>query len=216
MFVIATVVLSAALGLVHSLQNPSGPATDRPGVVFEDDQIRVLRVKLAPQAIASAGTHPDQVVIFLTADLEGHMPAAEAHFEPAGSEPLQNKSGMIVEAVIVQFNATPDPDVPFLPEFGPRDEDGTVAVKSLVDNPSVNVSKIRMMPVVRTNTVHVHPRDIVVVYLTGGQMAGTLPGGSLYGRRARRGEVDVLPPYAEHEFGNLGNDPIEFVLIQTK
>jgi quercetin dioxygenase-like cupin family protein len=185
-------------------------------VVFEDDQIRVLRVKLAPQAIASAGTHPDQVVIFLTADLEGRMPAAEAHFEPAGSEPLHNKSGMIVEAVLVQFKAPPDPDVPFEPEFRSGEYDGAVGVTSLVDNAIVNVSKIRMMPIVRTNEVHVHPRDVVVVYLTGGQMAGTLPGGSTYGRRARRGEVDVLPPFAEHELGNLGNDPIEFVLIQTK
>ncbi len=216
MIVIASFMLWAALGQTPSPQNPVTTAPDQPGVMFEDDQIRVLRVKLGPQETVSAGTHPDQVLIYLTADLEGRMPAAEALFEPAGSQSRQNASGMIVEAILVQFKTPPDPDVPFVPEFRSGEPDGDVTATSLIDNPIVNVMKCRMMPVVSTEPAHIHPRDTVVVYLTGGQIAGTTAGGSMYGRPAKRGEVDVLPPYAEHSLGNLGNDPIEFLVMQIK
>jgi quercetin dioxygenase-like cupin family protein len=88
-------------------------------------------------------------------------------------------------------------------------------VRTIVDNEQVLVSRHRLPPLwLPTEAPHFHPRDVVLVYLAGGQIDGATgyPGV----RHARRGDVDVIPANVLHEFRNLGNDPIEFVMITPK
>ena len=53
-------------------------------VEFADDQVRVWRVTLGPHEKGAMHSQPDGVLVFLTADLQGKMPGAEAQWEPAG------------------------------------------------------------------------------------------------------------------------------------
>ena len=53
-------------------------------VEFEDEQVRVLRIRLEPGREAMAHDHPDAVLVYFTADLQGRMPPAEAEWPAAG------------------------------------------------------------------------------------------------------------------------------------
>jgi hypothetical protein len=85
---------------------------------------------------------------------------------------------------------------------------------TLVENARVAVSWHRLVPLVQTEPYHFHPRDTLLVYLAGGEMSGSSGRRGIH--RARRGEFDVLPAYTLHALGNVGNDPIEFVMIAPK
>ena len=174
-----------------------------------------LRVTLGPHETPVIQSRPDRVLLYLTADLDGHLPSAEAVWEPAGSGAPKNAAGTVFEAVVVELK-TPIETITFAPEWLADEGDRTVVVTPLIDNSRVTVTKCRMMPVVNSTPRHAHSKDTIVFYVTGGQMAGTTAQGSLYGRHARRGEIDVLRPDTEHALGNLGGDPIELVLIQPK
>jgi hypothetical protein len=52
------------------------------------------------------------------------------------------------------------------------------------------------------------------VYLTDGEMSGST--GQRGFHRARRGEFHVLPANTLNALRNVGNDPIEFVMIAPK
>jgi hypothetical protein len=85
---------------------------------------------------------------------------------------------------------------------------------TLLENARVAVTWHRMVPLVQTEPYHFHLREALLVYLAGGEMSGST--GRRGFHRARRGEFDVLPAYTLHALGNVGNDPIEFVMIAPK
>jgi hypothetical protein len=205
------------------------PAADRSRqyrVEFEDDQVRVLRVSLGPGEGTPVDDHPDAVLIYMTADLDGQMPAAEAAWQPMGTYALENRARTPFEAVLVELIA-PASEVPasIAPEAVPvafSSEDLVYPLydrhahrtSTLVENSRVAVTWHRLVPLVQTEPYHFHPRDTLLVYLAGGEMIGSTGQRGVY--RARRGGFDVLPAYTLHALGNVGNDPIEFVMIAPK
>ena len=58
-----------------------------------------------------------------------------------------------------------------------------------------------------TEPFHWHARELMFVYLSGGNIAGS--SGYLEARRARRGEFDILPADLPHVLQNVGSDPID-------
>ena len=58
---------------------------------WENDQFRVRRIALAPGAQMVPPEGQDTVLVFLTADLDGRMPPAEAVWLDRGSRPLENR-----------------------------------------------------------------------------------------------------------------------------
>jgi hypothetical protein len=187
-------------------------------VEFQDDQIRVLRVALAPHEKGVMRTHPNDVLVFLTADLQGHVPPAEVQWEPGGTrEPEENLANSSFEAILIELLKPPTgqpPTLTMLPMVAaPVYAISRPKVTRLIDNEWVSVSKERFPGAARGDNVSAVPTDTVTVYLSGGDVGGTSTRGAI---RARRGEVDVLPANTLHQIANLGFDPIELVVIQAK
>jgi quercetin dioxygenase-like cupin family protein len=192
-------------------------ADPRYRVEFQDDQVRVLRVTLGPGDTGVRRSRPDAVVVFLTADLQGHIARPEAQWEPAGDEPEENLAKTSFAAIVVELLAPPSgqpPTLTILPfASGPLYGVSRPTVMPLIDNERVFVSRERFPGGARGDYLHALPTDTVIVYLRSGDVGGT----SLRGpSHVRRGEVDVLPPNTLHQFVNLGFDPIEFIVIYTK
>ncbi len=180
---------------------------------WENDVFRVRRLAIAPRAQAPAPADDDRVLIFLTAGLDGRMPAAEAVFEPRGSRPLDNQGIAQFEAISIglkdatngRANVTP-------PEAFPLHD--VTDVRTLIDNPRVLVLKVRYRSNVYGGPQHFHPKDTVVVYLGGGY---TWSVSGMWGSyRVSRGDVDLVPAYTLHSFGNAGSDPLDMLLIVPK
>ena len=187
-------------------------------VVFQDDQVRVLRLTLGPHESGAVREHPNGVLVFLTADLQGHMPPAEVQWQPAGPrQPEENVTNTSFEAILVEFLQLPagqSPTLTILSEWsGPLYPVDRPKITSLIDNEWVSVRKERFPGTTRDDNIVVFPADTVFVYLNGGDLAGTSTGGAI---RARRGEVDVLPAHTLHRVENLGFDPVELIIIQPK
>ena len=186
-------------------------------VEFADDQVRVWRVTLGPYEKGAMHSQPDGVLVFLTADLQGKMPGAEAQWEPAGPYELENLANTSFEAVLVELLKPPSSQPSPLtlsyatgPFYYPISRP---AVTRLIDSERVSVSRHRFPGAARGDNLHAHATDTVIVYLSGGEMSGTTGHGP---GRARRGQVDVLRANTLHQFANLGFDPIEFVVIHPK
>jgi quercetin dioxygenase-like cupin family protein len=212
--------LIGVLGVVLLFQGPVAAQysheslAQRYGSGWENDQLRVRTIAVEPGAQMPAQADADRVLVFLTADLQGRSPAAEAVWQPAGAQELENRGSRRVEAVLIElkhvsastFGITP-------PEALPAT--GAVDARILIDNPRVTVTRQRYFPgTYAAEAWHFHPQDAVVVYLRGGYTwPPTLDWGAY---RVRRGEVDVVPANTVHTFSNAGSDPLEFVVIFPK
>src|SRR5262249_8838209 len=146
-------------------------------VEFQDGQIRVLRVTLGARDTGVRRSRPDAVVVFLTADLQGHMPPAEAQWEPAGGGPEENLARASFHTIVAEVVAPPSnlrPTLTILPfASGPLYGISPPIVKPLIDNERVFVSRERFPGGARGDNLHALPTDTVIVYLSSGDVGGT-------------------------------------------
>jgi mannose-6-phosphate isomerase-like protein (cupin superfamily) len=182
---------------------------------WESDRLRVRNVSVQPGARLAA-PQGDAVRIYLTADLDGRMPPAEAIWQPAGGTEQENRGRFRTDAIEVDLKAgsagggsgTPLEAVPM------RDD---VEARTLIDNPRVLVMRLRYLPyALGIDRLHYHPQDALVVYLSGGY---TWPIGGWswgYPTRVRRGDFDVVPANTMHSFSNAGDDTLDFLVILPK
>jgi hypothetical protein len=214
------VVAAALAGSAHPLARLGAAGDDR-RIEFEDASLRVQRITINPGDSLAAADRRDGVLIYLTADLDGRMPRAEAAWQP-GAQPMANRAATRFEGLLVELKAPPSSGpAPMPPELASANasgyeyaERGDHTAVSLVDNDRVIVTRHRMAPLRWTERYHAHPRESVFVYLRGGQLTGA---SALDGyHHARRGAFDVLPAEFWHALYNGGNDPIEFVAIWPK
>jgi quercetin dioxygenase-like cupin family protein len=181
---------------------------------WENDQLRVRRISIEPGAQAPVQHDADSVFVFLTADLQGRMPPAEAIWQPAGAQELENRGRLRVDAVLIELKNGPV-SAPGItpPEVLPTAD--AVDVRLLIDNPRVIVAKQRYFAgAYAVGPRHFHPQDALIVYLRGGFTL--LPYSAQGPYRVRRGDIDVLPANTFHRFGNAGGDPLEFLVIFPK
>lgn len=217
---LATPPLALALVLGLTSMRPTPAAQERPQSLamryasgWENDRLRVRTMSVAPGAQMPAYGSGDAVFVFLTADLAGRMPSAEATWQAAGATDLQNRGKRRVEGLVIEIKKTDTRDAGVTPpEALPLT--GVADARVLIDNEQVLVTKQRFLPgVYMTPEWHFHPQDTLIVYLTGGFV------GQRYGwglQRVRRGEFDVLPANMLHGFANPGIDPLEFLAIFPK
>lgn len=180
---------------------------------WENDLFRVRRIALAPRTQMSAIESDDSVLVFLTADLEGRMPPAEAAFQPRGAGPLENRGSVRFEAISIGLKDVPvsrpsgTPPEAF-PLIDPTD------VRILIDNPRVIVLRARYRSNAYSGPLHFHPKDALVIYLGGGY---TWPMNGMWGSyRVTRGDIDLVPANTFHPFGNAGSDPLDVLVIVPK
>jgi quercetin dioxygenase-like cupin family protein len=184
---------------------------------WENSRIRVNRVTVEPGATVPSAS--DRVLVYLTADTSGRMPA-EAVWQPSGG--TGQYSGRVrVEGISIDFKDAPalrlegtPPEALAPPAVGYSSYDSPMQVSVLVDNPRVMVAKHRYPPNTYNGQLHLHPQDIVLLYLRGGY-APALDG--LWGLyRVRRGDVDIVPANTLHTVSNPGSDPLELLVIVPK
>jgi quercetin dioxygenase-like cupin family protein len=214
------------LASVGFAQYPATNNSPQYRVEFQDDQVRVLRISLRGGEATPVENHPDAVLIYLTADLNGRIPDAVATWQPMGTYSLENHARTSFEALLVELiapasgvSASIEPEATAAAYSSedleyPFYEPDAHRASTLVENARVAVSWHRLVPLVRTEPYHFHLRDTLLVYLAGGEMSGSTGQAGFY--RARRGEFHVLPPNVLHALGNVGNDPVEFVMIAPK
>ena len=180
---------------------------------WENDLFRVRRLAIAPGSQMTAADSDDSVIVFLTADLQGSMPPAEAAFQPRGTGPLENRGNRRFEAISIGLKDVPvsgprvtPPEA--LPLVDPAD------VRILIDNPRVTVLKTRYRSNAYSGPLHFHPKDTVAIYLGGGY---AWPIDGTWGSyRVTRGDIDLVPANTLHAFGNAGSDPLDVVLVIPK
>lgn len=226
-----------ALHISLPLQSPR-PDAQRYQVEWENDDVRVARVRLAPGERVSADSPSGSVVVYLTAGLDGRMPAADASWQAPGSFDMENRGRVRFEAIVVQFKRTvPDaaratastgqaygPINARMPlsawagyGYGYFDDSYRERVRSetLVDSPALTVTKVRTPGSMHLDQLRVDPAPRVVVYLRGGYAWPEEM--SWYGAtRVRRGDVRVLPANTPYTLSNAGSDPGEFLVIAQK
>ena len=181
---------------------------------WENERVRVRTISIEPGAQARVQDDADRVLVFLTADLQGRLPEAEAIWQPAGTRDLENRGIARVEAVLIELKSVPTSPVGGTP---PEALPATGAVDSrlLIDNSRVLVVKQRYsLSGYAPGPWHFHPQGAVVVYLREGYTWLPYTGSGPY--RVRRGEIDVVPANSLHTFVNAGSDPLEFLVIFPK
>jgi hypothetical protein len=204
-----------------------GRERDRYPPEWESDQFRVRRIALPAGAGATDPGTADSVVVFLTADLDGRMPPAEAVWQPAGTRSLDNRGRARFDAIVIDIKDTGAAVSGGTPTEAIPSTD-RIDTWRLIDNPRVLVTKLRYAPVTALDPMHFHPRDTAVVYLKGGYIwpmveqsrefypyAWPFMRGSP-SQRVERGDVDVVPANTFHSFGNAGGDPLEFLAVFVK
>jgi hypothetical protein len=162
-------------------------------VEWENDDVRIARVVLAPGEHASAESPSGSVIVYLTANLDGRMPSADATWQAAGPFDMENRGRARFEALIIQFKRTvpasmPSPASPSS-YAGRRTMAPTVALtgygypyanwidyayrepvksETLVDTAGVTVTRVRQPASMYQEPAGSDANDRIVVYLRGG------------------------------------------------
>ena len=187
--------------------------SERYGAGWENDRLRVQAISIDPGTEVPA-SDANRVFVFMTADLEGRAPAAEAVWAPAGTVVSENRGTRPVEALMIELKDSPPvtyggtaPEA--LESTGPAD------IRLLIDNPQVTVARHRYATNAYVDAPwHFHPQDLVVVYLRGGYAWPLYGGWGSY--RVRRGDIDVVTANTLHAFSSVGSEPAEFLVVVTK
>ena len=205
-------MLVAAVGFAALLAAPMGAQYGTPQagglqLPFENNRVRITELSVAPGASLPAAAN--RVLVYLTADADGRMPA-EAVWQGAEAGTMQNRGPVRLEAIAIEFKDAPrGPGAGTPPEA--LDAQYGVDVSTVIDNPRVLVTRQRYGPIAYGAPLHLHPEDVIVVYLRGGY---TWPGADLWGAsRVHRGDVDVIPANTLHRLSNAGSDPLELLTI---
>jgi mannose-6-phosphate isomerase-like protein (cupin superfamily) len=191
--------------------------------IWENDRMQVHRVTLAPGERLSGDSTGGSVIVFLTTDLDGRIPAAEAAWREAGPVTMENRGRARFEALVVDLKGSATrssgvtaPEVvrasgTVAPSVSGGMYASTMLAQNIIQNDRISVTKERYGFPWSVDPLHFHPQDSVVIYLRGGYIWPTT---SFYGPdRVRRGDVRVLPGNVFHRTGNAGSDPLEFLLI---
>ena len=229
--------LAVAPLLALNLGLPVPPPGAQPGfqpyhIEWEDDELRIARVILQPGERATAQSTSGAVIVFMTADLSGRMPPAEAVWHDPGPISMENQGRARFEAIVIEFKQTPQatptapasrPDVRHVvtPAIGgwfyPDQWYGYEQVKSqtLIEQSGIVVTKERHPAISYAEPLSVDANDTVVVYLRGGYVwpvAATYLGPV----RVRRGDIRVFSANTPYSLRNAGSDPSELVVVSRR
>jgi hypothetical protein len=230
-----TLALAPLVALTVAIPQPAGSqpiANQGFRLEAETGNVRVARVVLAPGERVEAESPGGAVMVYLTADLDGRMPPAEAVWQPAGHLALENRGPARFEAVLIEFKTAPSaqaaeaqgppehrtlaawPPYPML-HYSEMTIEGARS-QTLVDSPRVHVTRQRYPATSSPEPLRVDGSDTVLVYLRGGYAwPSELP---LYEGplQVHRGDVRILAAGIPYTLSNPSADPSEFVVIEKR
>jgi quercetin dioxygenase-like cupin family protein len=216
--------LLVALGpAVAAAQDPLRIAADKYHQEFENQWVRVLRLKLGPRDKAPRHDQGESIVVFLTPAHERlaspGKPAQEitrkggevAHFGAfKGTE--ENLSAQPLESVIVELKPAAPDAAPWPPALDPMKLD-PAHHSVLFENERVRVLRTVLEPHLK-GPLHEHPH-YVVVYLTDLHTTMTMADGRAVDNPRRPGDVAWRDPL-KHITENIGDREAVEIQVELK
>ena len=191
-------------------------------VMFENDQVRVLRIHYNPKEKSVMHEHPASVVVFLNTSkakftlpdgsttTDGGGKAGSVRFSDAGKHLPENIGSTPVEAVLVELKGKSGSASAVA--LDPVKIDPT-RHKVEVENDQVRVLRIKLKARDKT-TQHEHPNG-VAVFLTDSKTKFTLADGKTREASGKRGEA-IWAAAEKHSVNNLLARPVEVILVELK
>ena len=225
-----TWIIAAALGFalvcpssVRAQQDLNSTKADpaHHKVEFENDQVRVVRYRLAPGQHSARHSHPDSVIVVLTGGsienttddgktISSQPKAGDAFWRPALTHVTRNVGNGPIEGILVEpkhpHSARP---------AGSADETALTdaRAKVLFENEQVRVLRYFFNPGEKDG-MHGHP-DNVQILLTDAKATVTTPDGKTSQSEGKAGQVNWRPAIV-HSVQNTGDKPLEGVLVEMK
>ena len=202
--------------------DPTVVDPDHYTVEFENESVRIVRIKYGPGEESVMHSHPDSVAVMLT-DLDARMTMADgsseqvsvpfgaANFAPAGAHLPKNTGDTAWEVLEIELkpraSATGEPGGP---DATVVDSDHYTAE---FENDAVRIVRIKYGPG-EESTMHYHP-DSVAVFLTDHLVEMTLPDGSSEEIAAEAGDA-IFMAGGQHLPKNVADEAWELVLVELK
>lgn len=201
-------------------QDPVKVAAASYKVVLDNPTIRVLRVTVPAGGKSAMHSHPENLVIPLSASKvrftmpdgktqEADLPNETALFAPVETHSGTNVGSAPVDAVIVEFKSA-KPGTATLPTT--RDN---MAIKVLAESPRGLAYRATAEPAFHEPAGSTHEFDQLVVALSGAEMSLAI-GGKPAKTKWARGEVQFIPRGVAHESKNSGSKPADFIIVAIK
>lgn len=189
---------------------------------FENEAVRILRIKYGAGEDSVMHSHPESVAVFLT-DIDAQMTladgttqnvsakAGDAVYGPGGAHLPVNSGDSGWEVVEVELKSRDSmAGEPGGPDSTAVDADHYTAE---FENDSVRIVRIKYGPG-EESVMHYHP-DSVAVFLTDHLVEMTLPDGSKQEIRAEAGDA-IFTPAGQHLPKNVADSAWELVLIELQ
>jgi quercetin dioxygenase-like cupin family protein len=191
-------------------------------VMFENDQVRVLKIHYNPKEKSVMHEHPAGVAVFLntskakftlgdgTSTTDAGGKAGSIRFAEAGKHLPENIGTTALDVVLVELkgNAGSASAVALDPvKVDPSRH------KVEVDNDRVRVLRIKLKPHDKTKE-HEHP-NAVAVFLTDVNAQMTLPEGKTRDANSKRGDA-IWAAAEKHSVHNRGAKAAEIILVELK
>ena len=216
------VTFIAMMAPIALAQDPVKVDANHYKVLFENDQVRVLRIHYNPKEKSVMHEHPASVVVFLNDSkakftlpdgstvMDGGGKAGQIRFSDAGKHLPEDTGATPVEAVLVELKGRSAAGSAV--SLDPVKVDPT-RHKVEVDNDKVRVLRIKIKPG-ETTKQHEHPNG-VAVFLTDVKTTFTRGDGTTRVGENKRGEA-IWAASEKHTVKNVASRPAEIILVELK
>ncbi len=219
-----SMLFAAALGV--SAQDATTADPKHYKVMFENDQVRVLRVTYGVKEKSVVHSHPDAVAVSLTG-MQGKFnladgksenrtfKAGDVRWSPAEVHTPENVGAKPFEVILVELKDRP-PGSPTAAAVAAADDPVKVAAdhhKLEFENDRVRVLRGRVPPGGKT-AMHAHPANVVIL-LTDVRVRSTSADGKTEETSGKAGEVLWREPL-KHTSENIGDKPFEVIIVELK
>lgn len=217
-FLIGAVVMTATSLL--SAQDAVKTDPTHYKVIVDTPSVRILRIAYAPGDKSTTHSHPDAVVVPLSASTvkftkpdgtsqDMSLASESASYMPAGTHVSTNIGKTRADAVLVEFK-TAAPGKATIPTT----REG-LAIKVLAEGPRATAYRSTIAPTFTEAAGTTHDYDQVVIALGPSQVSLALSGKPAKTTWAR-GDVVFIPRGTGHESKNSGGKPADVIIVAIK
>jgi beta-alanine degradation protein BauB len=188
-------------------------------VVFENASVRVLRIDYAAGAKSATHSHPDAIVVPLTAakvqfttpdgkSQDSDMTMDSATYTPAGTHSVLNNGKAKVDGILVEFKGEAGKST--LPTARPG-----LAMKMLAEGPRGIAYRTTAEPTFHEAAGSKHDFDQVVIALGPSPISLSIDGKPTRTSWAR-GDAQFIGRGVAHEAKNTGGKPVDMLIVAIK
>jgi quercetin dioxygenase-like cupin family protein len=188
--------------------------------LFENEDVRILKITYAPGDKTAMHHHPDGIVIALeggttrftapdgtTQDAE--LPTDTGRYMPAGDHAPENVGASRLEAILVEFKRA-QPGTATVPAA----REG-MAMTMLAEGPYASAYRITAEPTFEEPEGTTHEYDQVVIALAPAEVSLSLNGQPAKTTWAR-GDVQFIGRGTPHASKNLSGTPVDYAIVTIK